>query len=121
MTLLGGIGLFINTHLKTDVKIIPQKAQVLCGFDPKIQVSISLTEGIVSLPVSENSKFSDCMLRIFSQIPTMHHLGKRLSTTQGYGRDEDGERDISKMSALNTPESPSRKPFKKGTEVPFPY
>lgn len=53
------------------------------------------------------------MLRVFSQIPTMHHLGKWLSTTQGYGRDEDSERDISKMSALNTPESPCRKPLQK--------
>lgn len=70
----------------------------------KTLVSISLREGIVSLPVSENSKFSDCMLRVFPQFP------QQLSTAKGYGRDKDGESDISKMSALSTPESPCRKP-----------
>lgn len=50
------------------------------------------------------------------------NVGKQLSTTQVCGRDENGERDISKMSALNTSETlHMQKALKKGTKVPFPY
>lgn len=64
------------------------------------------------------------MLTVFSQIPTMYgNVGKQLSTTQVYGRDENGERHISKVSVLNTSETllfRCRKPLKKAQRYCFP-